>query len=125
MFYYCSNDILSYLILQPSLQKSTPRKPALSAARSSRRHVEEDYYESEREESEYESDGEDIETSPGVKDKELDYEDDYEEEADEEAAGTNSASEEEVKIINLILFIYLFILNIHLVHLSLVYVDLK
>ncbi|XP_020579682.1 protein LEO1 homolog isoform X2 [Phalaenopsis equestris] len=75
-------------------RKSTPRKPPLSAVRSSKRLVE-DYSESEREESEYESDGEDIETSPGLKAKELDYEDDYEEEADEEAAGTNSASEEE------------------------------
>lgn len=80
---------------RPNLQKSTPRKPALPSARSSRRPVEDEYSESEREESEYETDGEDIETSPGVKGKELNYEDDYEEDADEEAAGTNSASEDE------------------------------
>ncbi|KAI0501138.1 hypothetical protein KFK09_016081 [Dendrobium nobile] len=79
---------------RPNLQKSTPRKPAQPAARLSRRPVE-DYSESEREESEYETDGEDIEASPGVKDKERDYEDDYEEEADEEVAGIDSASEEE------------------------------
>lgn len=77
-----------------NLQRSTPRKPPLSATLPSRRLVNE-YSESEREESEYETDGEDIETSPIAKDKVLDDEDEYEEDADEEVAGTISASEEE------------------------------
>ncbi|XP_074587754.1 protein LEO1 homolog [Curcuma longa] len=70
-------------------------KPSLSAARSSKRPLEE-YSESEKEESEYESEGEEIERSPmGAREDEQENEDDYEEEVDEEAADAISPSEEE------------------------------
>ncbi|KAG6538477.1 hypothetical protein ZIOFF_003600 [Zingiber officinale] len=70
-------------------------KPSLSAARSSKRPLEE-YSESEKEESEYESEGEEIERSPmGAREDEQENEDEYEEEVDEEAADAISPSEEE------------------------------
>ena len=81
---------------QSNILKSVPRKPSLPAARPARRQVQE-YSESDREESEYESDGEDIERSPAhTREDEPDHEDEYEEdEADEEALGANSSSEED------------------------------
>ena len=85
---------------QSNILKSVPRKPSLPAARPARRQVQE-YSESDREESEYESDGEDIERSPAhTREDEADDEDEYEEdEADEEAPGANSVSEEEDEVI--------------------------
>lgn len=82
------------------MSKNATRKPSLPAARQPRREVER-YSESEREESEYESDGEEGDRSPlNAREEELDNEDEYEEDADEEAAEANYASEEdEVKII--------------------------
>ncbi|XP_008786813.2 protein LEO1 homolog [Phoenix dactylifera] len=79
-----------------NILKSVPRKPSLLAARLARRRVEE-YSESDREESEYESDGEDIERSLAhTREDEPDHEDEYEEdEADEEALGANSSSNED------------------------------
>ncbi|KAG1365520.1 protein LEO1 [Cocos nucifera] len=78
-----------------NILKSVPRKPSMPAARPARRQVEE-YSESDREESEYESDGEDIERSPAhTREDEPDHEDEYEDEADEEALGANSSSEED------------------------------
>ncbi|XP_010922107.1 protein LEO1 homolog isoform X2 [Elaeis guineensis] len=79
-----------------NIHKNVPRKPSLPTARPARRQVEE-YSESDKEESEYESDGEDIERSPAhTREDEADDEDEYEEdEADEEAPGANSVSEEE------------------------------
>ncbi|KAG0467021.1 hypothetical protein HPP92_018601 [Vanilla planifolia] len=77
-----------------NLPRNTARKPSFLAVRSSKRAVEE-YSESKREESEYESEGEDIETSPHVRVKEPYNDDEYEEELDEAAAGNNSASSEE------------------------------
>ncbi|KAJ6853480.1 protein LEO1-like protein [Iris pallida] len=79
-----------------NIYKNAPRKPSLPAVRPSKRPVEK-YSESEREESEYETDGEDIERSPsrGMED-EPDHEDEYEDEdAEEEVAGADSMSEEE------------------------------
>lgn len=70
-------------------------KPSLSAARSSKRPLEE-YSESEKEESEYGSEGEEIErSSMGAREDEQENEDEYEEEVDEEAADAISPEEEE------------------------------
>ncbi|KAG1338285.1 protein LEO1 [Cocos nucifera] len=79
-----------------NIHKNAPRKPAFATARPARRQVE-GYSESDKEESEYESDGEDIERSPAhTREDEADHEDEYEEdEADEEALGANSVSEED------------------------------
>ncbi|PKA64939.1 hypothetical protein AXF42_Ash011541 [Apostasia shenzhenica] len=77
---------------RPNFQRGAPRKQSVPAERSSRRPVEE-YSASEREESEYESEGEDIVTSPHA--MEPDNEDEYEEDAREDAAGTDSASDQE------------------------------
>ncbi|KAK3126122.1 hypothetical protein QOZ80_7AG0551910 [Eleusine coracana subsp. coracana] len=65
-----------------NMSMSVPRKPSFPPARPPRRHVDE-YSESEREESEYETEGEDIEHSPPRgRGDELD-EDDYEEDVEE------------------------------------------
>nr|CAD1819443.1 unnamed protein product [Ananas comosus var. bracteatus] len=78
-----------------NMSKNATRKPSLPAARQPRREVER-YSESEREESEYESDGEEGDRSPlNAREEELDNEDEYEEDADEEAAEANYASEED------------------------------
>lgn len=79
-----------------NMQKNVPRKSSLPAAHPARRLVDE-YSPSDEEESEYETDGEDIEMSPTrAREDEADHEDEYEEdEADEEALGANSASEED------------------------------
>ncbi|KAJ0973944.1 hypothetical protein J5N97_015909 [Dioscorea zingiberensis] len=76
--------------------KNIHRKPSAPAARSSRRPVEE-YSESEREESEYETDGEDIEHSPSHRRGDPDQEDEYDEEqdAEDDAGDGNTGSEEE------------------------------
>lgn len=77
-----------------NVNKNIPRKTSLPAHRPSRRPVDS---ESEREESEYETDGEDIERSPNHEGDDLpDHEDEYEDdEEDEDAAGANAMSEEE------------------------------
>ncbi|KAL4633510.1 hypothetical protein ACB092_04G127700 [Castanea dentata] len=77
--------------------KDIPRKSSLPTAKSSRRPV--DFSDSEREESEYESDGEEDERSPPRKRDEepvQEYEEEEEEEEhDEQEAEVNEASEEE------------------------------
>ncbi|KAK4568065.1 hypothetical protein RGQ29_003716 [Quercus rubra] len=77
--------------------KDIPRKSSLPTSKSSRRPV--DFSDSEREESEYESDGEEDERSPPRKRAEepvQEYEEeDEEEEHDEQEAEVNEASEEE------------------------------
>nr|XP_023928115.1 protein LEO1 homolog [Quercus suber] len=77
--------------------KDIPRKSSLPTAKSSRRPV--DFSDSEREESEYESDGEEDERSPPRKRAEepvQEYEEEEEEEEhDEQEAEVNEASEEE------------------------------
>ncbi|KAK2663358.1 hypothetical protein Ddye_001932 [Dipteronia dyeriana] len=77
-----------------------PRKSSLPAAKLSRRPV--DFSDSEREESEYETDGEDDERSPlrkRVEEPEAEYEEDEEEEEEheEEEPDINRASEEEAE----------------------------
>uniref|UniRef100_A0ACD5UA01 Uncharacterized protein n=1 Tax=Avena sativa TaxID=4498 RepID=A0ACD5UA01_AVESA len=68
-----------------------PRKPSFPPSRPPRR---QEYSESEREESEYETEGEDIEHSPAAgREDELDEEDEYEEDVEEEAA----MSDEEIQ----------------------------
>lgn len=90
--FFCNLMPPSCVICQSNLHTN---KPSLSAARSSKRPLEE-YSESEKEESEYESEGEEIERSPmGAREDEQENEDDYEEEVDEEAADAISPSEEE------------------------------
>ncbi|XP_019053449.1 PREDICTED: protein LEO1 homolog isoform X2 [Nelumbo nucifera] len=75
--------------------KDIPRKPSLPAVRSSRRPVEE-FSESEREESEYESDGDEGERSPPRKRaEEPENGDEEDDEQEEEDTGANEASEEE------------------------------
>ncbi|OVA00791.1 Leo1-like protein [Macleaya cordata] len=75
------------------VHKETPQKSSLASARASRRPVE--FSDSEREESEYESDGYEEEASPSRKRaEEPENEDD---EQDEEEAGANEASEEEAE----------------------------
>ena len=65
------------------MSRNVPRKPSYAPARPPRRQADE-YSESEREESEYETDGEDIEHSPTRgREDELDEEDEYEEDAEE------------------------------------------
>ncbi|XP_057951709.1 protein LEO1 homolog [Malania oleifera] len=78
--------------------KETPRKSSVPAVKTSRRPV--DFSDSEREESEYESDGEEDERSPPRKrtvESELEYEEEEEDEEqhDDEEAAANEASEEE------------------------------
>lgn len=78
--------------------KDIPRKSSLPAVKSSRRPI--DFSESEREESEYESDGEEDERSPPrgrVEEPELDDEEEEEEEHEEEDAVADDASEEEAE----------------------------
>lgn len=82
-------------------QKEAPRKSSAPAVKSSRRQVA--FSESEREESEYESYGEEDERSPPRRRAEVpeqEYEEDEEEEAepDEEEAEVNGASEEEEEV---------------------------
>ncbi|KAG2631237.1 hypothetical protein PVAP13_2NG007791 [Panicum virgatum] len=68
-----------------NMSRNVPRKPSYAPARPPRRQADE-YSESEREESEYETDGEDIEHSPTRgREDELDEEDEYEEDAEDEA----------------------------------------
>ncbi|KAL6880476.1 hypothetical protein ACP4OV_012041 [Aristida adscensionis] len=68
-----------------NMSRSVPRKPSFPPARQPRRQADE-YSESEREESEYETEGEDIEHSPAQRrEDELDEEDEYEEDVEEEA----------------------------------------
>ncbi|KAL5197964.1 hypothetical protein ABZP36_001476 [Zizania latifolia] len=75
-----------------SMNRNVPRKPSFTA-RPPRRQANE-YSESEREESEYETEGEDIEHSPTQgREEDLDEEDEYEEDVEEEAA----MSDEEIK----------------------------
>ncbi|EMS45929.1 hypothetical protein TRIUR3_31336 [Triticum urartu] len=59
-----------------NMSRGVPRKPSFPPSRSARR---QEYSESEREESEYETEGEDIEHSPTGGREELDEEDEYEE----------------------------------------------
>jgi len=74
-----------------NLSRGVPRKPSFPPSRPPRR---QEYSESEREESEYETEGEDIEHSPaGGREDELDEEDEYEEDVEEEAA----MSDEEIQ----------------------------
>lgn len=74
------------------MSKGVPRKPSFPPSRPPRR---QEYSESEREESEYETEGEDIEHSPaGGREDELDEEDEYEEDVEEEAA----MSDEEIQV---------------------------
>lgn len=79
--------------------KDMPRKSSLPSAKSSRRPV--DFSDSEREESEYESDGEEDEISPPCKRVEEplqeyeEEEDDEEEEEHEEEVEAKEATEEE------------------------------
>ncbi|KAL6647658.1 hypothetical protein ACP70R_015095 [Stipagrostis hirtigluma subsp. patula] len=69
-----------------NMSRSVPRKPSFPPARPPRRQADE-YSESEREESEYETEGEDIENSPvHRREDELEEEDEYEEDVEEEAA---------------------------------------
>ncbi|GAB4860866.1 hypothetical protein Ancab_036026 [Ancistrocladus abbreviatus] len=75
--------------------RETPRKSSLSAARSSRRPV--SFSESDREESEYETEGEEEERTPphkSIEDSEPEYED---EEHDEEEGGDDVASDEDTE----------------------------
>ncbi|XP_062187088.1 protein LEO1 homolog [Phragmites australis] len=66
-----------------NMSRSVPRKPSFPPARPPRRQADE-YSESEREESEYETEGEDIEHSPTRgREDELDEEDEYEEDVEE------------------------------------------
>lgn len=81
-----------YIVHQSNVHMNAQRKPSVSAARQSRRPLDE-YSESEREESEYESDGAEVDRSPPHARDEPDHEDEYEEEADEEAADAISPSE--------------------------------
>lgn len=68
-----------------NMSRNVPRKPPYPPARPPRRQADE-YSESEREESEYETDGEDIEHSPPRgREDELDEEEEYEEDVEEEA----------------------------------------
>ncbi|PWZ13076.1 Protein LEO1 [Zea mays] len=70
---------------ESNVSRNVPRKPPYPPARLPRRQADE-YSESEREESEYETDGEDIEHSPPRgREDELDEEEEYEEEVEEEA----------------------------------------
>jgi hypothetical protein len=65
------------------MNRNAPRNASYPPARPPRRQVDE-YSESEREESEYETDGEDIEHSPTRgREDELDEEDEYEEDVEE------------------------------------------
>ena len=57
------------------MSRGVPRKPSVPPSRLARR---QEYSESEREESEYETEGEDIEHSPTGGREELDEEDEYE-----------------------------------------------
>jgi RNA polymerase-associated protein LEO1 len=76
------------------MSRNVPRKPPYPPARLPRRQADE-YSESEREESEYETDGEDIEHSPPRgREDELDEEEEYEEEVEEEAP----LSDEEMEV---------------------------
>ncbi|KAF0903528.1 hypothetical protein E2562_027958, partial [Oryza meyeriana var. granulata] len=76
-----------------SMGRNIPRKPSFPA-RPPRRQANE-YSESEREESEYETEGEDIEHSPTQgREDELDEEDEYEEDVEEEAAMSDEEIEE-------------------------------
>ncbi|VAH30951.1 unnamed protein product [Triticum turgidum subsp. durum] len=59
-----------------NMSRGVPRKPSFPPSRPARR---QEYSESEREESEYETEGEDIEHSPTGGREELDEEDEYEE----------------------------------------------
>ncbi|KAJ4961697.1 hypothetical protein NE237_021607 [Protea cynaroides] len=78
------------------VHKDIPRKPSFPSNRSSRRPV--DFSDSEREESEYESDGDEGERSPLRKrEEEPEHEDEEEEEQDEEDTGANEESEEEAE----------------------------
>ncbi|KAK3015092.1 hypothetical protein RJ639_006654, partial [Escallonia herrerae] len=72
-----------------------PRKSSLPAAKSSRPPV--DLFESEREESEYETDGEEDERSPPHRRSEADLDDDEEEEYQDGEALADEASEEEAE----------------------------
>ncbi|KAL8134837.1 hypothetical protein AgCh_009736 [Apium graveolens] len=76
--------------------KDIPRKSSLPAAKSSRRPV--DFSDSEREESEYETDGEEEDRSPARRiagDPELDDEEEEEPYEEEEAAADDASEEEE------------------------------
>jgi len=76
------------------MSRNVPRKPSYAPARPPRRQADE-YSESEREQSEYETDGEDIEHSPTRgREDELDEEDEYEEDAEDEAP----LSDEEMEV---------------------------
>ncbi|RWW72620.1 hypothetical protein BHE74_00019562 [Ensete ventricosum] len=94
IYHFVSLCPTKYIVHQSNVHMNVQRKPSVSAARQSRRPLEE-YSESERVESEYESDGAEVERSlPHARD-EPDHEDEYEEEADEEAVDAISPSEED------------------------------
>jgi RNA polymerase-associated protein LEO1 len=78
------------------MSRNVPHKPPYPPARPPRRQADE-YSGSEREESEYETDGEDIEHSPprGRREDELDEEEEYEEDVEEEEA---PLSDEEMEV---------------------------
>ncbi|KAM0911985.1 hypothetical protein ACQ4PT_013098 [Festuca glaucescens] len=78
-------------VKKSNLSRGAPRKPSFPPSRPPRR---QEYSESEREESEYETEGEDIEHSPTAgREDMLDEEDEYEEDVEEEAA----MSDEEIQ----------------------------
>jgi hypothetical protein len=84
------------------MSRSVPRKPSFPPARPLRRQADE-YSDSEREESEYETEGEDIEHSPPRgRGDELD-EDEYEEDVEEVPL---SDEEMEVRLLSLMLYFF-------------------
>lgn len=92
---YLLLKLRSLLYYQPQGQKDTPRKPLV---KSSRPPI--DFSDSEREESEYETEGEEDERAPQRRRiDELEEEDEYEEDDhDEEERAANEASDEEPEV---------------------------
>lgn len=81
--------------IKSNSHRNVQHKPSVSAARPLRRPLEE-YSESDREESEYESDGEEVDRSPPhAREDEPDHEDEYEEDADEAADAISPSEEDE------------------------------
>lgn len=97
--YICFHKLLS-LELQSQGSRDIPRKSSLSTAKSSQRPV--DFSDSDRGESEYETDGEDDERSPPrrrAEEPEQEYEEEEEEEEEyQEEAERNEMSEEEAEV---------------------------
>lgn len=74
-----------------NMSRGVPRKPSFPPSRPARR---QEYSESEREESEYETEGEDIEHSPTGGREELDEDDEYEEDPEEDAPMSDEGIQE-------------------------------